>query len=341
MIELIELPYRGYGTSDTLSTELSLTLKVGTQEFKHEFGRKINLEPFASGKIFKYKTIQTGERIIERIFLLAKNISQDEEWWKEEDLYAYPIQCKNIERNNAIFGKSFKYGFGIVDYLNEHQSGVFYYPTMRDDKTVFRSIDMLWLTSAIIPAPDIKLICYKKEEFAKFIHYRDRWLSRDANFAELFEGVRVTDIGQNGLISLAQTDEIVQSAHCIDADPVENDWKFYQFAMFMNDLVVSDITITAYAKKNKLDIVLKSRYNIDYNKDLGIKELSDALHAIVFDLLNDRFKDTPWTKITICKTWSEELYFFVYEKQSPKEVSQVLYLDLVLFSLGTVGIKQQ
>lgn len=331
MVELIPLPYRGYGTSSSLDLRLNLS----TPDNLLLRGRIIQLHPFARGLIYKYKLIEyQGDTIIERIFFTSKKIDQDTMWWKEESYLIYPIMCKTIYCYNSVCGRTFKYTQGILHYLQDYQSNEFHMSTFGPEAN--------GVGYYIIPSPEEHLI---SEDFSELYSYQgiyDRWIQDDVDITELYPNLRWVDLSQNGLISLAQTDsanEITSGYTCIDANPIDGDWSFWELVNKLNEIAATDVIITVLLHGSVINVYLNSRYNLIYANDINYEMLVDLLKKLAYNLVNSRFSTTDWEKIVINKVWSEEIFIEVYESINPKVVSQMLYVDLPIFSLGTFGIQ--
>ena len=342
MVELIKLPYRHYGTSTILDVKLAVLSMIPiSMQPGLAYGRSIYLHPFASGQVCKYKLIENyGDKIYERIFLMSKDIQPDDIWWRGDEHLLYPIQCKIVTGDNCVVGKSFKYTQGIIHYLQDYQEdGQIHIP-------VFTEVYPHPLAEMIIPSPEADAISYNAHGLAEFTGPYDRWLKNDVNIAELYPNLRYADAMGNGLASLARTDEIMCGAMCIDNDPLEGDWATWELVNRLNEIVANDVHITITKAKNTehisgyfSNIDLTSRYNLMYRNDIQYGMLTDQLSKMTFNMVESRFRTTPWVKIEIYKLWSEEVFIDVYESVDPTVISQVLYFDLPIFSLGTFGIQ--
>ena len=334
MVELIPLPYRGYGTSPSLDLRLNLS----TPDNMILRGRIIHYHPFASGLIYKYKLIEyLGDRIVERIFFSSKYIAQDTMWWKEESYLIYPISCKTIYMTNSLYGHTFKYAKGILHYLQDYQSNEFHATEFGPEGN--------GAGYYIIPSPETALlrqdsIC----ELYEFSEPYDKWIQDDVDISELYPNLRWVDLSQNGLISLAQSDQynrIANGSACIDNNPIEGDWALWELVNKLNELAVTDVIITVLFHGSVINVYLNSRYNLMYANDINYNTVIDELETLVFNLVQSKFSTMEWEKIVINKEWSEEIFIDVYETINPKVISRMLYIDLPIFSLGTFGIRSE
>jgi hypothetical protein len=203
------------------------------------------------------------------------------------------------------------------------------------------------LYSTIIPSDDIQLINGREDTFNQFLtlnpNWKSRWTFNDANLVELYPRMTTSDVSETALTSLSQTENEntvigTGSPYCIDADPLEHGWSMYEFLMFLNDLAVNDITIVAYCNRDKLDVSMSSRYNMSYDQDVAYDYVKDYLHIAFWNMVQERFRETHWYKLIVKRTWSEELIIYIYESHEPNLVSQVMYVDMPIFSLCTLGI---
>lgn len=331
MVDLIELPYRQYGTSTSFDTTLPI---YGDYSCLRSYGRQIELYPFMTGDVRKYKLVeQVDDGVYERTFL-SPNLMSDE-WWREQR-HVYPVQLKHISFNNAIVGYSHKYAKGIATYLSDRQSdGRLYIPTMC-------SLDMnlapaqLETFARVIPSHDVCTISHDWSQ-AKPIPY-DEWLIDDVQIDQLYQKLRDAEITFKGIISLANIPWYKSSVYCYDNDPIDRSWCMYEFLSVLNDLVVTDLEITVQAVDPKFTVVTGSRYNINLDRDRLHEYARDLLYRATMEMIQEKFTSIHWSKIVITKTWAEEVYIDIYEPHNPDVVSVVWYIDLPIFSLGTVGL---
>ena len=341
MVDLIQLPYRHYGTATSMDLRLNLITGSMFPYTDHTYGRLIQLHPFISGQIKKYKLIENyGDRIYERVFLMSKDISPDDIWWRGDEHLLYPIQCKIITGTDSIVGISFKYAQGILHYLNDYQNGgeihiPVYEDILPDDPR----------SSLVIPNPEERVVACDPWSLKLFEAPYDPWMRNDVNICELYPNLRYADSYGNGLVSLAQTDEIMQGAICIDNDPLEHDWRTWELINRLNSIAVTDIQIELVRSQvGTRDEVMSSintssRYNLMYHHDMQYRSMCQHLNQLAINLVAERFTNVPWKKIEIRKLWSEEVFIEIYETSNPNVISQVLYFDLPIFSLGTLGIR--
>ena len=340
MVDLIKLPYRNYGVATSVDWRLNVMSDYPVAQNEY-YGRVIQLHPFISGQICKYKLIENyGDKIYERIFLMSKSITPDDIWWRGDEHLLYPIQCKVISGDNCVAGRSFKYTQGILHYIQDYQE------TSVINTPVFSMVAPTNnLASLIIPSPEEQAVAFDMSGIVSFSGPYDQWLKNDVNIAELYPNLRYSDVDMSGLISLASTDEIMQGVLCIDTDPLEADWATWELICELNEIVATDVSITAYHVEETSTITgittnvkMSSRYNFVYDNDIQYGAISSLLSRLTYNFIKSRLKDTNWEKIEIRKLWSEEVFIDIYEKSNPAVISQVLYFDLPVFSLGTLGI---
>lgn len=333
MVELIPLPYRAYGTSPSL--DLRLNLSTPDNMILH--GRIIHYHPFLAGHIYKYKLIEyLGDKIVERIFFSSKYISQDSMWWKDESHLIYPISCKTIYSINSVCGHFFKYTQGILHYLQDYQSNEFHMSAFGPAAN--------GIGYYIIPSPEEHLISEDFSELYAFQEPYDRWIQDDVDIAELYPNLRWMDLSENGLISLAQTEpynRISNGAICIDNNPIEGDYAFWELVNKLNELAATDVIITVLFNGGVINVYLNSRYNLIYTNDINYGMIIDLLQKLTYNFVKSKFSSMGWEKIVISKEWSEEVFIEVYESINPKVVSRMMYIDLPIFSLGTFGIRSE
>ena len=332
MIDLVELPYRQYGTATSFDTTLPVYSQHG---YPRCYGRVIELYPFISGSMHKYKLIeQVGDKVYERIFL-ASTLIDSGEWWQNENT-VYPIQLKVISHDNAIVGYSHKYVAGICHYLADRQSdGTIYTPTIVAS-TMRANPAILETASRIIPSHDTVTISHDLSQLRK--PPIDPWLHDDLYVSQLYHRLHRGEIGCAGLVSLGDVTAYQNAVNCYDTDPIDHSWCMYDLIALLSDLVVSDLEIVIQNNKSSVDIRYSSRYNINIQQDTLIEYAQTLIESACSMALRDRRSMFHWNKIVITKTWAEEVYIDIYETQSPGVISNVLYVDLPIFALGTVGL---
>lgn len=341
--DLVQLPNRMYGTNPVFST--LLTKREIAIHQPPIFGREVSLQPFWSNKIKRYKLIESiDDCIIERLFLTQCDVDLRNSYDA-----IYPLQIKIIPYQSALVGHTFKYVQGITKYLVETDPDpktpytpkpVILWQIPRENQAMMNKADLNKLYS-IIPCPDDNSI-FNPASYQEFHGPYDRWLDAVTTIGDMGD-LNIDAFRGVGNSILGETEVLTEDAYLYDNNPIGGNWEFYHLIEYLNCLAISDVTITVTRSTTNfpnVETLFTSRYSNTSYLDEDKLFANELIMYFVYHLVRCNFEFYSWTKVVIRKTWAEEIFIEVYcsvEGRST-EIIYVIYIDLIAFILGTIGL---
>jgi len=344
LIDILELPMRYTEDDIVLNTLIAPFRKSQTDTEFPPFGRTIPLRPFRTGIYWKYKTIEdTQGMLMEKIFLTKDKLNLDKEWW-QSSMIGYPIQCKVIADDNAVFGFTYRYVNGIRAVLEDllHDK-ICYITAFRNLKASYERLAKSPY-SLIVPGIDADMLApaYVLDERLK-LPATDPWLIGPGKIRDLFQAHNIrqsywTGPEFNYLINLPFEEEDIN----VQTDFIDRSFETYRLIEVLNHLSVTDITIVVnWDGKYKVDF--RSRYGGlgDYKFFPETKYAKQTLAMAALMFAKSRFGTVGWKSMKIEKYWTEEIAVTLRAsiEESSRDIDiPMFYLDIPVFLLGTVGL---
>ena len=341
LIDIVSLPYRYSDYDESFSTFLPrFDYKDRCDEISC-FGRNIDLSIFNSDAVFKYKTIEfENNSIIERVFLIDDDLDTRKKFWTS-NRRVYPLWMKTFSLADPIKGITFKYVNGIAEF---HQMYVYDVPLIPAVTMFHRQIHPA--LNMIVPPTDTGVLTgdvVKGPALYKCVPSIDVWAASNNKLKNIIQPAGVDFKYRSGEFSRDSTEyPFEMETELCNTDCINNDWSMYELITRLNDLAVSDIRIEADARTNSVSIGFSSRYTgfFDYKHFPDYRPVVLSLERLFRETLKSRFGEVPWTKVKLEKLWTEEIYITV-EVMCPGRshpIETYYYIDLTVFTLGTVGM---
>ena len=127
----------------------------------------------------------------------------------------------------------------------------------------------------------------------------------------------------------------------VATDFILGDLETYRLFEHFNRLGATDIRIDI-SSTDGVSVSMSGRYMgmTDYSVYPWFQEETQQLAKMAESFVNSRFHDDPWSRITIEKFWTEEVYITMEaifgDRRRPIRIP--FYMDLAVFLLGTVGL---
>jgi hypothetical protein len=276
----------------------------------------------------KYKAISVnGQTIIERIFLSYEKLTLDS---YQQGIDIYPLQCKCW---NAFAYSTIKYRNGISNFIFENvmnKDNPFYNHQDIDSSELekkYRDVRYLEILGATINCPDFDVVSCPK------IGLENLWMDKDTCIS--FEKLGRPELIGRGSVLLGQLESIEQNTHLFDNNPIDGNWCMYRLIEYINSLPYGNVSINIY-RDSMNGIEDECSFEDVFNIATDENDFDEvALADYVKDVSFTKYIGEQWTKLTVEKTWSEEIFIVLYKDD---EVIHVSYVDLIPFILGTIRL---
>lgn len=328
LIDIVPLPSRTYGGSDVFSTKLP---PPDNKECNHQIGRTIPLKLFQSGNVKKYKAIfANNQTMIERIFLSYEELTLDS---YKQGFDIYPLQCKCW---NATAYNTVKYRNGISNFIFENVMNK-NNPFLNHQDIDISELDKnrcdlryLEILNSIISCPDFDR---NSISIRPSVGIENLWTDKDTYISS--EKLGNPELIGRGSALLGQLESVEQNTHLFDNNPIDGNWCMYRLIEYLNSLPYGNVSVNIYRDSIS---GIGEECNCEDVFDI-IKDDNDFDEITLIDHVKDvgftKYIGEQWTKLTVEKSWSEEIFIVLYKDD---EIIHVSYIDLIPFILGTIKL---